>query len=79
MINHTNYEFTDISSEEWREYVYIDGGKVARFRIDKPAWLHVSESSGHRVYNEEGFSFYLNSSFVAIKWKTKEGQPNFVA
>lgn len=68
----TDFEFIDISSEEWREYDWD-------YRIENPLWLAVSPSGSHRILDADGFSHYINprESF-AIKWKAKDGSPKFV-
>jgi|SaaInlV_100m_DNA_5_1039725.scaffolds.fasta_scaffold23832_2 hypothetical protein len=66
-------DWIDISSEYWRTYLFPDGTTV---KVDSPQYLHVSESGGHRIYDKGGESWYINSGWVAIKWKA---QPAFVA
>ena len=73
--NETNLKFTDISSEEWREYVY-DVNKT--ILIEKPLQLHVSKSGGHRIFAEDGYSRYIQPGWLQIIWKAKEGAPHFV-
>lgn len=73
--NATDLEFTDISSEEWREYRFI-GGEV--IRIDRPLKLNVSESRGHRIFDGHGISHYIPAGWIHLSWKVKNGAPNFV-
>lgn len=73
--NATDLEFTDISSEEWREY-YFPGGEIVR--IDAPVMLNVSESRGHRIFDACGISHYIPPGWLHLKWKVKTGAPNFV-
>lgn len=73
-INESSLTFTDISSEEYREYSYGD----KQIRIDKPLKLHVSKSGGHRIFSEDGLSRYIAPGWVQIIWKAKEGSPHFV-
>jgi len=73
-INKSNLEFTDISSELYREYFFADGEIV---RIDKPLKLHVSER-GHRLFDDAGQSHYIPFGWRRLTWKTKDGLPNFV-
>ena len=75
MINNSGLEFTDISSEEYREYVFLKGETIT---IEKPTHLHVSESGAHRLLDARGVSHYIPSGWVWLSWKAKEGQPNFV-
>jgi hypothetical protein len=72
--NHSGLDFVDISSEEWREYTFESG---AAFRVEHPLRLHVSDN-GHRLYDAEGVSHYIPSGWIHLKWKAKDGSPNFV-
>lgn len=73
--NNSGLEFSDISSEEFREYLF-GGGSVVR--IDKPVMLNVSTSGGHRLFDESGLSHYIPSGWIHLKWKAKDGCANFV-
>jgi hypothetical protein len=73
--NATDLEFTDISSEQWREYRFLSGETV---RIDAPLQLNVSESKGHRIFDSHGVSHYIPPGWIHLKWKVKDGAPNFV-
>lgn len=73
--NATDLKFTDISSENWREYVYEQGKSIF---IDKPLKLHVSKSGGHRLFAEDGLSRYVAPGWLEIIWEAKEGHPHFV-
>jgi hypothetical protein len=75
MRNATNLEFEDISTEQFREYVFPDGEVV---RIDSPLKLHVSDSDAHRVFDAEGESHYIPPKWIHLRWKTKDGEPHFV-
>lgn len=72
--NDSGLEFTDISSEEYREYRFA-GGEVVR--VDAPLWLHVS-SNGHRLFDSAGKSHYVPLGWIHLHWKAKDGQPHFV-
>ena len=75
-INESGLEFTDISSEKFRRYTFSDGRIV---HIDNPLFLHVSKSGGHRVFSEEGVSYYIQpSEGWFINWVARKGKPNFV-
>jgi len=76
MNNRSAHKFTDISSEEFREYTFPTGLKV---RIDAPTDLAVSASGGHRILDAAGMSHYVPPQWVHLTWKAKPGQPNFVA
>lgn len=73
--NQSGLEFTDISSEEFRQYEFPCG---RRLRIKEPLWLHVSEAGGHRVFDNTGVSHYIPGTWIHLFWKAKEGQPHFV-
>ncbi len=72
--NKSSYEFLDISSEKYREYVFLGKGTI---RIEKPLKLAVSKS-GHRVWDSKGMSYFIPNEWQAIYWEVKEGQPHFV-
>lgn len=72
--NESGLSFEDISSEEWREYSF-DSGKT--LRIEHPLKLHVSEN-GHRIYDADGVSHYVPFGWIHLRWKAKNGSPNFV-
>ena len=73
-INNSTYEFTDISSELFRTYTFKGGEEVT---IPEPLQLSVSKT-GHRVFDASGTSHYVPFGWLQIKWKVKEGAPNFV-
>ncbi len=72
-----NREWADISSEEYRKYIFPTGREIY---IEKPLKLLVSESGGHRVFSAEdgGTCYYVNAGWIAIEWKVAKGQPHFV-
>lgn len=72
--NESDKQFTDISSEEFREYQTPFGD----YRIEQPTQLAVTEN-GHRVLDASGVSHYIDiSKGFFLKWKAKDGQPHFV-
>jgi hypothetical protein len=73
--NESGLEFTDISSETYRQYEYSNGKIV---RIDEPLRLHVSKSGGHRLFDSSGVSHYIPKGWVRLQWKAREGKPHFV-
>jgi hypothetical protein len=73
--NESGLEFTDISSELERIYLYETGAELT---IKEPTHLHVSDSGGHRIFTKAGQSFYVRTGWIAIKWTVREGAPNFV-
>jgi hypothetical protein len=73
--NASDLEFTDISSEQWREYQFMNGETV---RIEAPLKLNVSGSGGHRIFDEAGVSHYIPAGWIHLMWVPKGGEPNFV-
>ena len=73
--NESGHDFTDVSSESWREYRFIGGDVV---RIERPLWLSVSESRGHRIFDAEGRSHYIPWGWIHLSWSAREGEANFV-
>lgn len=65
----------DISSEEFRTYTYANGGT---FTVSNPQRLYIVDGS-HRVVDRAGMVHRPERGFVGISWKTKTGQPEFVA
>jgi hypothetical protein len=75
-LNETGLQFEDISAETTREYTFPTGRKLV---IEKPKMLNVSASGGHRVYADDGYSYYVQPrEGWSIRWKSKTGNPNFV-
>lgn len=75
LINNTEIEFTDISSEQWREVLYSNGNID---RIDSPLYLGNSETT-LRILDAEGVSWIIFKDKIdRIKFQVKEGQPHFV-
>ena len=75
-LNESNLEFNDISSETEREYGFPNG---RRLLVGKPLYLNVSKSGGHRLYTEDGWSYYVQpKEGWWIRWRVREGTPNFV-
>lgn len=72
--NDSGLEFTDISTELWREYTFDKDQKV---RIEHPLKLYVSDN-GHRILDGSGVSHYVPFGWVHLKWQSKDGEPQFV-
>lgn len=69
----SSLEWLDITSEQFREYVYPDGSV---YRIDQPQALHVKqkpEGDSHRVIAQGGMSHYVKPGWNAIRWKVWDG------
>lgn len=77
-INQSKVDFVDISTEQFREYVFIIDGKEVVRRIDSPLKLSVS-GNGHRLFDDQGISRYIPKGWIELRWKAKEGAPHFVA
>lgn len=76
--NESGLEFTDISSEESREYTFIGADGSAHYvLITGPLKLHVSEN-GHRIFDAHGTCHYIPKGWIKLEWETKPGQPHFV-
>lgn len=76
-LNESGLKFKDISSEVERTYTFPNG---RTYFIKEPLMLHVSSSGGHRLFDNEGYSHYVQpAQGWAIKWKVREGAPDFVA
>ena len=73
--NDSNLKFSDISSEQWREYIFSDSFIV---RIDSPVALSISKSGGHRLFDADGVSHYVPAGWKHLRWLVKTDQPHFV-
>lgn len=71
--NNSKYEFTDISTEEFRIYEFLD----YKVKIEEPIALAVS-SSGHRILDAGGISHYIPNGWKHLYWEAKYLQPHFV-
>lgn len=71
--NQSEYEFTDISSEQWREYDF-NGVHV---QIEDPQYLAVSDN-GHRILDASGISHYVGFDGFYFKWQAEADEPHFV-
>jgi hypothetical protein len=75
-LNESGLAFSDISSEKKREYTFPNGKKLF---INKPLYLNVSASGGHRLYAEDNTCYYVQpEKGWYIKWKPRKGKPSFV-
>jgi len=73
--NQSKNEFTDISSELWREYWFTPEMYVS---IEHPLYLSVSESGGHRILDTSEVSYYIPKGWIALTWRAKDEAPHFV-
>jgi len=70
----TDYDWKDISTEEFRAYIFPGGCTVY---IYNPLKLHVSESGGHRIFDNEEICHYIPPKWIHLYWIVKEGRPHF--
>lgn len=70
----TDLQFRDLTTEEYREYMYNNGGVL---RILQPWKLAISRSGNHRVATLDDFSYIIVPGWIAIRVKKKVGTPAF--
>ena len=75
LLNEAGLEFSDISSEVFREYIFPNNEKV---HILSPLKLNVSKSGGHRILDNAGVSHYIPAGWIHLRWQARKGKPNFV-
>lgn len=73
--HNTDLSWIDISSEQYRTYVFSD----AEIEIIAPIALNVSRSGGHRIFDNSGRSHYIPKGWRHLSWKALPDQPHFVA
>lgn len=66
----------DISSEQFREYIYDDGNVLV---IHDPLELYITQSGSHRVIAADGRTYRPTPGYLGISWRPKAGHPAFVA
>jgi len=76
MVDACGREWLDISSEKYRVYRFPDQEIV---EVHEPLRLLISDSGGHRVFDNSGQCHYIPAGWIHIRWVPKEGQPHFVA
>ena len=76
MVDTLDRNWLDISSEAYRQYFF--SGRDT-YMINKPVKLLVSDSGGHRVFDEAGQCHYISPRWLAILWVAKANAPDFVA
>ena len=74
--NESKEKFIDISSEEYREYIFPNSTQPVL--INFPLKLSVSANGGHRIFDSHGNSHYIPRGWIHLKWRAKEGKPHFV-
>lgn len=73
-VNESGLQFTPIDCEALRFYEW----PTHTVRIEKPLWLHVSESGGHRIFDAAGCCHYIPPGWSHLYWFAREGRPHFV-
>jgi len=74
-INESGLEFKDISAEAFREYKFPNGQSLV---ITNPLLINVSASGGHRLFDAQGYSWYVQpKEGWSIKWLAEKGKANF--
>jgi hypothetical protein len=73
--NGSGIEFTPINTELYRCYRFENGSVV---RIEEPLFLNVSDSGGHRIFDNKNTSHYIPAGWIHLYWESKPGKPNFV-
>lgn len=72
--NNTARIFVDISSEEYRTYIF---DKEKRVTIMLPIALSVS-NNGHFILDSEGISHYIPKGWIHLFWRSFINSPHFV-
>lgn len=72
-IDASSSEWTDISSEAYRTYIYPEG---VEYSVVGPLLISISES-GDRIFDDRGDSHWIHPGYVSITWRAKPGKPNF--
>lgn len=62
-----NLKFKDISHERYRIYTFP---KKETIRIERPVFLNVSPSGGHRIQDSANKAHYVPSGWLEIYWET---------
>lgn len=75
LINESDREFTDISSEVSRMYMFNNGNTL---EIEHPQFLSVSDSGNHYVVDVKSRVYVVAPGWMALTWQPKAGQPHFV-
>lgn len=73
-INNSQFEFTDISNEQYRIYEYSNGKMIF---IAEPLKLNIAKSGGHRIYDRSGVCRYIPQGWVQLIWQAKTDQPDY--
>jgi len=60
--------FKNIDHETYRTYIFPNG----EVTINRPLWLNVSASGGHRLLDSEGVSHYIPSGWIHFFWEVDD-------
>ena len=47
------------------------------YTIHRPRFLHVSDSGGHRIVDDQGTGHYVRPGWLAISWTVEGAEPHF--
>ena len=72
--NASSLKFKNIDDEEYREYIFPDSQII---RINRPLYLNVSKSGGHRLFDESGMCHYIPYKWIHLRWEAKRGEDHF--
>ena len=73
--NATSLKFVDISHEEFRQYLFLNGAKI---EIQLPLKLGIDKNNIHRVFDYTGLSYYIPPNWIAVVTKPKPGGPDII-
>lgn len=63
-------EFSNISSEAYREYTFNGGETI---RVENPLYVNVSKSGGHRILISNTETVYIPPTWLSLNWAVKKG------
>ena len=65
-------DWSNIDHELYRVYVFPTPDGVREIRIEKPMYLNVSESMGHRILDSKNVSHYIPYEWIHLYWETND-------
>lgn len=71
--NESPHEFKRIIGRR-RHYQFPCGNVVT---IERARWLHVSESGGHRIVDDNGVGHYVPAGWIHLWWEVARNEPHF--
>ena len=72
--SNTEFEFTYISSEMSRTYIFAEDSVT----IVGPCWLAASKSGGHLILDSRGICWYIPPRWLGLAWKVPDDKLHFV-